>query len=119
MTQWMRPGEAARRLGVSPQTVANYVDAGRLGALVLPSGHRRVAAADVERLAHQLLPIPAPTSHPLEAGAGGPDARQDGLRSAPARCICGTALGEDACLQVDGSWTCPPCCATCAEMGRP
>lgn len=42
--------QAAEILGVSPQTVVNYADAGLLRSWKLPSGHRRYQRADVEAL---------------------------------------------------------------------
>lgn len=45
--------EAAQRLGVSTPTVQRWVDAGHLRAWKTPGGHRRVDAADVERVWRQ------------------------------------------------------------------
>ncbi len=50
MDEWIRPGEAARLLGVSLTTISRYVDAGQLQAQRLPSGQRRILRASVERL---------------------------------------------------------------------
>lgn len=46
----MTVGEAARRLGVSVETVRRWADAGRIRVVVLPSGHRRFYASDIEAL---------------------------------------------------------------------
>lgn len=46
--------EAAKLLDVSPGTVRNYIAAGRLKGHRLPSGHRRVDAADAERLRREI-----------------------------------------------------------------
>lgn len=43
-------GEAARRLGISVDTLRRWSDDGTIEAVVLPSGHRRYSLADVEAL---------------------------------------------------------------------
>jgi DNA-binding transcriptional MerR regulator len=48
------PTPAAKILGVSSWTVRHYVDTGLLPARVLPSGHRKISRADVERLAREI-----------------------------------------------------------------
>lgn len=49
----------ADMLGVSSQTIANWIDQGRLKASRTPGGHRRVARQDLMAfLAAQSLPIP-------------------------------------------------------------
>jgi len=48
--QPMRPGEAARALGVSPKTMARLAERGMVRAVNLPSGQRRYDRADVERI---------------------------------------------------------------------
>lgn len=42
--------QAARKLGVTGQTVRQWVRSGRLPAVMLPSGHLRIAAEDVEAI---------------------------------------------------------------------
>ncbi|MBM3270676.1 MAG: helix-turn-helix domain-containing protein [Candidatus Sericytochromatia bacterium] len=36
------PGEVAELFGVTPKTVSNWCDQGRLESIVTPSGHRRI-----------------------------------------------------------------------------
>lgn len=48
--EYLRIGEVAALLGVNPQTVRRYAEQGKLAVIVLPSGHRRFAREDVERL---------------------------------------------------------------------
>jgi excisionase family DNA binding protein len=43
----LTPAHAAAALGVAPRTVARWSDAGRLGAVRTPGGHRRYRAEDV------------------------------------------------------------------------
>lgn len=43
-------GEAAARLGVSESTVRTYLEMGLLQGHTLPSGHRRIDAASVDRV---------------------------------------------------------------------
>jgi excisionase family DNA binding protein len=46
-------GEAARALGVHVDTIRRWADAGRVQAIVLPSGHRRFYAGDIAALLDQ------------------------------------------------------------------
>ncbi len=48
--EWLRPGEAAKLLGVSLTTISRYVDQGLLEAQRLPSGQRRISRRSVEEL---------------------------------------------------------------------
>ena len=48
------PQLAGELLGMSPKSVANYADTGRLWSTRTIGGHRRYDRADVERLAHEL-----------------------------------------------------------------
>ena len=50
----LTPQAAAARLGVSVSTIKRWVDQGRLGATRTAGGHRRIARAEVERLAFEL-----------------------------------------------------------------
>jgi excisionase family DNA binding protein len=42
------PGEVARMYGVSPKTVSNWCDSGRIASITTPSGHRRIPASAIE-----------------------------------------------------------------------
>lgn len=43
-------GKAALLLGVAPDTVARYLDEGKLQGIILPSGHRRIRQDSVDDL---------------------------------------------------------------------
>ena len=45
--EYMTTGQAARYLAVSAETVRRWVDAGRLGAVVTPTGRRLVLRSAV------------------------------------------------------------------------
>jgi len=47
---WLRVGDVAGALGVSPNTVRRWTDVGRIAAHRSPGGHRRYLAADVQAL---------------------------------------------------------------------
>ena len=48
---WLSLGPASRLLGVDPDTLRRWADAGRVRAYSTPGGHRRFSRADLERLA--------------------------------------------------------------------
>ena len=50
---WLRVGDVANRLGVSPNTVRRWTDVGRIAAHRSPGGHRRYLADDVLALLPQ------------------------------------------------------------------
>ena len=62
--QRLRLGEAADRLGVSPETVRRWADDGRLPATRTAGGQRTVAAADVARLTRLLQALGLPVEPP-------------------------------------------------------
>jgi len=47
----LRIGEAAKQLGVSPDTLRRWAEAGRIEVKLTPGGQRTVSQADVSRLA--------------------------------------------------------------------
>jgi excisionase family DNA binding protein len=49
---------AAKRLGVHENTIRNWIDRGLLRAARLPSGIRRIALKDVERLEAEIFSSP-------------------------------------------------------------
>jgi molybdopterin-binding protein len=63
-----RIGEAAELLGVSPDTVRRWIDAGRLAAARDGQGHRAIDGADLAGFARSLADQP-------DAGAGRSSAR--------------------------------------------
>jgi len=48
--EWLSVKEAAELLGVSRITIRRYTLSGKLAETRLPSGHRRIPRAEVERL---------------------------------------------------------------------
>ena len=65
---WLPLGDASRRLGVDPDTLRRWADAGKIEVFVTPGGHRRFPRAAVEAL----LPRPSPSTRSLE-GVGAVD----------------------------------------------
>lgn len=53
--EWLRIGEAARILGVSPDTVRRMGERGLLTMMSVPGSNTRYARADVERVAQEAL----------------------------------------------------------------
>lgn len=47
---WLSLGPASSLLGVDPDTLRRWADAGRVRAFATPGGHRRFARADLDRL---------------------------------------------------------------------
>jgi excisionase family DNA binding protein len=50
-SDWVSLGPASRFLGVDPDTLRRWADAGRIRAFATPGGHRRFSRADLERVA--------------------------------------------------------------------
>lgn len=48
---WLPVGAASRRLGVDPDTLRRWADAGRVDVFTTPGGHRRFSRASLDRLA--------------------------------------------------------------------
>jgi excisionase family DNA binding protein len=55
---WLTSGQVARRLHVSPGTVARWVKAGHLAHRHTPGGHRRYDPELIDQLAHDLTHRP-------------------------------------------------------------
>ena len=49
-SDWLALGPASRALGVDPDTLRRWADAGRVRSFATPGGHRRFATADVQHL---------------------------------------------------------------------
>jgi predicted site-specific integrase-resolvase len=56
------PGVAARKLHVTTKTLQRMAARGDIAAIILPSGHRRYRAADVDALANADRPSEAAAS---------------------------------------------------------
>lgn len=50
----LTPGEVAKMLRVSPDTITRWIRLGRLRAVKLPSGTYRIARRDVENMLREL-----------------------------------------------------------------
>ncbi len=66
-----RMGEAAQLLGVSPDTMRRWADAGRIATTRTPGGHRLVDGADLAVLAQDLADEPGGGGGGASGGAGG------------------------------------------------
>lgn len=55
MVKLLSTGEAARELGVHPNTLRGWVDRGLVPAIRLPSGYRRFTPEQVEKIKHDML----------------------------------------------------------------
>jgi excisionase family DNA binding protein len=60
--EYLRPGEAAKLLHVSPKTIDRWAADGRIPCIVTLGGHRRFRVDDVlavaERMARRVEPVP-------------------------------------------------------------
>ncbi len=52
-SQWLSLNEAAKRLGVHPVTLRRWADEGEIAIMVTPGGHRRFAAAEIDRFSEE------------------------------------------------------------------
>lgn len=50
MSEYIQPGEAAKMLGVSRDTVRRYANNGDLNAIITPGGQRRIERESVEQI---------------------------------------------------------------------
>jgi excisionase family DNA binding protein len=66
---WISLGPASRLLGVDPDTLRRWADAGRIRAFATPGGHRRFSRGDLERLAS----VRRPGRRPLATLGATPD----------------------------------------------
>ena len=57
----IRPSDAAKQLGVTTQTVRNYVREGRLQSQPTPGGHNRITVESLDRLKAG-SPVPEPSA---------------------------------------------------------
>jgi excisionase family DNA binding protein len=53
-------GYAAKELSVSPGTIRNWIEKGYIRAAQLPSGHRRIPQAELDRLYGQIFEFGEP-----------------------------------------------------------
>ena len=51
--RWLSLTRAAQHLGIHPTTLRRWADNGSIPAMRTPGGHRRFAAADIERIAQE------------------------------------------------------------------
>ncbi|MBM4420101.1 MAG: helix-turn-helix domain-containing protein [Chloroflexi bacterium] len=63
---WMTLGEASRALGVDPDTLRRWSDAGKVDVFTTPGGHRRFRREAIEAL----LPRPRPARRRALSGLG-------------------------------------------------
>lgn len=54
MSDYIRPSEAAKMLGVSRDTVRRYANNGDLSAILTPGGQRRIERESVENIRQRI-----------------------------------------------------------------
>lgn len=54
MSEYIRPAEAAKMLGVSRDTVRRYANNGDLSAILTPGGQRRIERESVENIRQKI-----------------------------------------------------------------
>lgn len=66
---WLALGEASRLLGVDPDTLRRWADAGKVEVFTTPGGHRRFPRAAIEAM------LPRPRARRTLTGLGEPPDR--------------------------------------------
>lgn len=112
MVQFLSTGQAGRLCGVSPVTVAKWIDEGMLRGHTTPGGHRRVAVTDLATFLkrhYMAVPPQLQTYAIRRLLAADPDETvHEALRSAaetfaPKLEYCGVLSGTQALVRL-GSW---------------
>jgi excisionase family DNA binding protein len=67
--EWLSVGAASRRLGVDPDTLRRWAEAGRVEAFLTPGGHRRFARASLDRIAARRVSVRRPYAVDLSASS--------------------------------------------------
>ena len=78
----LRTRDAARRLGLVPETIRRFAHAGRLPALRLPSGQYRFRAEDLAALAEPKTEVGPRSAAPDGARGGDPETGQSSVAAA-------------------------------------
>ncbi len=52
-SDYLMPATAARKLGITPRTLARMADSGQVESIVLPSGHRRYLSGSIDSFEHR------------------------------------------------------------------
>lgn len=67
MTEYIKPGEAARIMGVSRDSIRRYVDLGLLAGIKTPGGQRRIDRDSVDSVIQRRIEV-APNVTIIGAG---------------------------------------------------